>query len=49
LLCNRPWQYRVVSSPLEVNFDYYPDWLGDARAVDLSMRRARDAHMLPKP
>jgi hypothetical protein len=49
LLCNRPWQYRVVSGPLEVNFDYYPDWLGDARAVDLSMRHARNAQMLSKP
>ena len=49
LLCNRPGQYRLVSGPLEVNFDYYPDWLGDARAVDFSMQRARDARVAPSP
>jgi hypothetical protein len=49
LLCNRPGQYRLVSGPLEVNFDYYSDWLGDARAVDVSMQRARDARMVSRP
>ena len=49
LLCNRPGQYRLVSGPLEVNFDYYAHWLGDARMVDLSMQHARAAQMVPNP
>ena len=46
--CNRLGQYRRVSGPLEVNFDYYPDWQGPARVVDLSMQRAREMQLLPK-
>jgi hypothetical protein len=47
LLSNRLGQYQVVSGPLEVNFDYYPSWAGDARAVDLSMQRARKMQLVP--
>jgi hypothetical protein len=49
LLCNRPGQYRLVSGPLEVNIDYYPDWLGNAHTIDVSMQRAWDARMVPRP
>jgi len=47
--CNRPGQYERVSGPLEVNFDYYADWQGQARVVDLSMQRAREMQLVPKP
>lgn len=47
LSCNRPGQYAIVSGPLEVNFDYYPNWLGDPRVVELSMQSARDMQIAP--
>lgn len=47
--CNRLGQYRLVSGPLEVNFDYYPTWEGESRVVELSMRRAREMHLVATP
>jgi hypothetical protein len=47
--CNRLGQYHLVSGPLEVNFDYYPTWEGASRVIELSMRRAREMHLVAKP
>lgn len=47
--CNRLGQYHLVSGPLEVNFDYYPTWEGEPRVIELSMRRAREMHLVAKP
>ena len=47
--CNRLGQYQLVSGPLDVNLDYYPDWQGEPRVMELSMQRAREMELLPKP
>lgn len=47
--CNRLGQYHLVSGPLEMNFDYYPTWEGEPRVIELSMRRAREMHLVAEP
>ena len=47
-ICNRPFQYRLVSGRLEVNFNYYADWEGQGKVFDVSMKRANEMHLFPQ-
>jgi hypothetical protein len=46
LSSNLPGQYQRVSGPLNVNFDYYADWQGSEKVLDVSIDRAREMHLL---
>jgi hypothetical protein len=35
-ITNRPGIYEVVAGGLEVNWDYYPNWVGDPRVLAVS-------------
>jgi len=49
LSSNRPGQYQRASGPLNVNFDYYADWQGSEKVIDVSIDRAREMHLFASP
>jgi hypothetical protein len=49
LSSNLPNQYQRVSGPLNVNFDYYADWQGSEKVLDVSIDRSREMHLFASP